>query len=387
MLFSHFLFALSALTTSIVLADKHHAVHVDARGLSSSSRHSHRQHAHNARSVESSSSSSPKLKKRLAKKKRSCVAKPTGSSDSSTSSGTSSDATVTQSDRHTKTTSASGTTQTTDSSSSSNPTSSSNSPSSGGGSSGLINIQDAACGASGATAQTTLSTGPNGSEDFLNCGINSSGGWNPPNITFDNMIYISLDDALKMSNSPYNECSKYLDTFKTAAAANGIPDIVLAAFALQESSCNPDATGGGGEEGMFQLSSDKCVNQDCKDPTVNTNIAAAFIKSQLAVADNNFLLVIGLYNGWEKGLTKAEATKAKDSSCCRCQNNLDYPHQYLNGWAQGINAYTETLGTYQNLASCPNDGANGRKRSRIEAADPVPESPFVKSMAEKRWRF
>lgn len=48
-----------------------------------------------------------------------------------------------------------------------------------------------------------------------------------------------------------------------------VPPIMLAAFAMQESSCNPDETGGGGEQGLMQITSDKCgdaPNGNCKDP-------------------------------------------------------------------------------------------------------------------------
>lgn len=43
---------------------------------------------------------------------------------------------------------------------------------------------------------------------------------------------------------------------------------MLAAFAMQESSCNPNTVGGAGEQGLMQLTKDKCgdaPNGDCKD--------------------------------------------------------------------------------------------------------------------------
>ncbi len=49
----------------------------------------------------------------------------------------------------------------------------------------------------------------------------------------------------------------------------GFPPILLASFAMQESSCNHDAVGGGGEQGLMQISKDKCgdaPNGDCKNP-------------------------------------------------------------------------------------------------------------------------
>lgn len=43
------------------------------------------------------------------------------------------------------------------------------------------------------------------------------------------------------------------------------------------------------------------------------------------------------------------ATAAQYSGCCRCQNNLDYLYQMLNGWLLGKTGYE--MKTYNNLAS------------------------------------
>ena len=43
---------------------------------------------------------------------------------------------------------------------------------------------------------------------------------------------------------------------------------MLASFAMQESSCNPSAVGGAGEQGLMQITKDKCKgapNGNCKD--------------------------------------------------------------------------------------------------------------------------
>jgi len=37
-----------------------------------------------------------------------------------------------------------------------------------------------------------------------------------------------------------------------------VPPILLAAIALQESSCNPYTVGGAGEQGLMQITPDKC---------------------------------------------------------------------------------------------------------------------------------
>ena len=48
-----------------------------------------------------------------------------------------------------------------------------------------------------------------------------------------------------------------------------VPSIILASFAMQESSCNPETVGGGGEQGLMQITKDKCGGApggNCKDP-------------------------------------------------------------------------------------------------------------------------
>ncbi|KAG8934087.1 hypothetical protein FRC03_004909 [Tulasnella sp. 419] len=218
------------------------------------------------------------------------------------------------------------------------------------GSGDVIQIDGGKCNPVGATAKTTKTTGPNGSIDFLNCGIHS-GGWTPPKITVKNLIYKSLDNPnVRKTFAP---CTKYFDKFEQYAKANGFPSIFLAAFAMQESSCNPGTKGGGGEVGMFQLSPDKCKQGvDCFDVDYNMRTAAEYFKGQLDSSGGNVLEALGSYNGWFEGITEGKARAAAGGPCCLCQNNLDYLHQWTNGWIQGINAYEAGLGKYFNLRVC-----------------------------------
>lgn len=58
-------------------------------------------------------------------------------------------------------------------------------------------------------------------------------------------------------------------TLKSSALFILVPPIVIASFALQESSCNPDTVGGAGEQGLMQLTKDKCGGApggNCKEP-------------------------------------------------------------------------------------------------------------------------
>ncbi|KAJ7772593.1 glycoside hydrolase family 23 protein [Mycena maculata] len=220
---------------------------------------------------------------------------------------------------------------------------------------GTISVSDSACGSNGATTSITKTTGPNGAIGWLNCGLTWSGGWNPPYITIDQIKSKDLSSAVTESGTPFTACNAYVSLFEQYANQYGLPAIMLASFAMQESSCNPNTVGGAGEQGLMQLTSDKCGNApggNCKDVNYNIATGAAYIASTLKDNNGDLLLTIGGYNGWYKGMTKADATAAAYTSCCRCQNNLDYLFQFLNGWMQNVNAYSLGLGEYFNLNVC-----------------------------------
>ncbi|EIM82890.1 lysozyme-like protein [Stereum hirsutum FP-91666 SS1] len=221
---------------------------------------------------------------------------------------------------------------------------------------GLISVVSNTCGASGATTDITATSGPNGAITWLNCGLDGSG-WNPPYIQVSDLISADLGQSISTGNSPFNACSDYVDMFYQYAEQNGLPPILLASFAMQESSCNPGTVGGAGEQGLMQLTKDKCYaapGGNCQDPNYNIMTGAKFIADTLQANGGDVLKTIGAYNGWSTDLTLWQATAAASTSCCRCQNNLDYLHQFLNGWMQGVDAYTNVprLGQYFNLDQC-----------------------------------
>ncbi|KAF9454021.1 glycoside hydrolase family 23 protein [Macrolepiota fuliginosa MF-IS2] len=210
------------------------------------------------------------------------------------------------------------------------------------------------CGSSDAVSATTKTSGPNGSIDFLNCGIDG-GGWNPPFIHINDVVVKSLSEAIKSSSSPFHACAPFVSIFNKYGGQFGVPPIFLASFAMQESSCNPNTVGGAGEQGLMQITKDKCGGApggDCKEPDFNIRTGAKYFADTLASNGGDVLKSIGGYNGWSLGLTYKEATAARYGNCCRCQQNLDYLHQFLNGWCQNINAYDDQLGKYFNLDVC-----------------------------------
>ena len=70
-------------------------------------------------------------------------------------------------------------------------------------------------------AETVTGTaGPNGQEDWFNCGVDN-GGWNPPHVTVSDIVTVELADAVQDPNSPFKACSAYIDTFYKYASQHG----------------------------------------------------------------------------------------------------------------------------------------------------------------------
>lgn len=214
------------------------------------------------------------------------------------------------------------------------------------------------------TADPTTTSGPNGSIYWLDCGIQDGGiqdgGWNPPSFTTDDVIAKDLSQAGDL----YSPCQPYFDTFNTVAKSYNLPAILLAAIAMQESTCNADITGPNGEQGLMQITVEKCpggyASDACKDAYYNIDAGAKYLRSTLDRFNGNLLQAVGTYNGWFKGMTYDDATGARSNNQCYAQNNLDYLHQVFNGWMQGVNPddpYNNNdpnarMGVFFNLDGC-----------------------------------
>lgn len=205
---------------------------------------------------------------------------------------------------------------------------------------GVLAVTDSTCGWSGATEDQ-----PNGAEDWLNCGLNG-GGWTPPHVSIDQLIAAELD-----SSGVFSPCSAYFDKFKQYGGEFSVHPIMLASFAMQESTCNPSAVGGNGEAGLMQIAPPNCeAGHNCWDIDYNIRRGAQLFRQMVDANGGNVLAAIGAYNGWRKGMTVSDATAAKSQGNCYAQNNLDYLFQYCNGWMQNKNAYS--MGSYFNLKDC-----------------------------------
>ncbi|GAA5822775.1 hypothetical protein JCM11251_004375 [Rhodosporidiobolus azoricus] len=221
---------------------------------------------------------------------------------------------------------------------------------------GLFGVSDDTCGDSGAVEEPVEGGGPNGKQEWLNCGLskeNPEGKWTPPHIEVTQLKSVPLDEALKLDI--FSACKKFEQYFQAAGDEYDIPPILIVAIAMTESSCNPDAKGDNGDAwGLMQILSDKCGDApsgNCADPEFNIKKGTEYFKDRLKEFGGSTLLALGQYNGWEDGMTYNYATRmAADQSTCVYQNNLDYFQTTLNGYMQGVDG--QKLATVNNLAMC-----------------------------------
>ena len=88
-----------------------------------------------------------------------------------------------------------------------------------------------------------------------------------------------------------------MSIFQSAANRYGLPDILLASIAMQESSCNKNSVGQGGEQGIMQISKDKCEGRGdgCRDPTFNINKGAEYLAGVIKANGGNIIKSMGEY--------------------------------------------------------------------------------------------
>lgn len=216
----------------------------------------------------------------------------------------------------------------------------------------LIGFNSDNCGPSGADDEY-----PNGAEHWLNCGLsksNPNGKWTPPKgIKIDHLTTVSLEHALA-TNSVWEPCKPWIPIFEKVGAEENLPPILLAAFAMQESTCNPNVVGDNeGAFGLMQITKDKCNGmgpKGCSEPWYNVKKAASYFNTELSNRNGEFLEALGAYNGWQPGLTYNVATEKAWTPQCVQQQNLDYLFQMTGGWLLGRTGYE--MGSIKNLAVC-----------------------------------
>jgi hypothetical protein len=202
------------------------------------------------------------------------------------------------------------------------------------------------CGDPRGTENPTATGGPNGDENWLNCGVDGDG-WVPPPVTFNNLIYKDLAAVLQKPGNPFAACNDYLSIFQDMERETTVPAIFLASIALQESGCRADVTGGATEIGLMQITPEKCPSDgsNCYDPATNIRIGAQYFKTVLDLNNGNVAAAMGNYNGWYHGLTVA---LANNYAVCAQHNNLDYLQNVFNGYLQGVDPSSLNMGIYHN---------------------------------------
>lgn len=204
-------------------------------------------------------------------------------------------------------------------------------------------------GGSGVSGNGASAAEPNGAEWWLNRGLDTPSGWNPPMLLLSQVKTANINDAVKGVFAP---CRPFVQFFQDASAKYGVPAMLIASIAMQESSCQAGVTGGNGEQGLMQITPEKCTGApggNCKDPKFNIDTGARYLKGRIDAAGGNVLIGTGGYNGWERGMTIAYATRMRWTHCL-AQNNLDYLTQLYNCWVMGKDGHS--CGTYRNLDAC-----------------------------------
>lgn len=74
-------------------------------------------------------------------------------------------------------------------------------------------------------------------------------GWNPPYLGLSDIQAIDINDFYSGAGS---SCQQYSQNINTAANNGNVPEAIVAAIAMQESSC--DATATGPTPGLMQVS-------------------------------------------------------------------------------------------------------------------------------------
>ncbi|EHK46098.1 uncharacterized protein TrAtP1_013208 [Trichoderma atroviride] len=221
--------------------------------------------------------------------------------------------------------------------------------------------------AQGACSPTTGGSGacgPNGSQAWLNTGVQGNG-WEPPFLDINSLTHISLDDYYNGVGQP---CQQYDQYFKSSGSKYNIDPAILAFIAMQESSCNADA--GGSTPGLMQCDPSNCQNgqSSCQYPIQdNVDCGAWVLRSALDNTGGNAVHALGSYNGWftasdgtglngGKGLTEGYPCSSEGKAHGDPQN-LNYLHETLNGWFLGYDMYgsdADLDGEYNCSQSCSN---------------------------------
>jgi hypothetical protein len=180
-------------------------------------------------------------------------------------------------------------------------------------------------------------TAANGAESSINRGIEAAG-WDPPMLKLAEVRTIGLDEFC----AKFKSAAKYKEFFIAAGLKYEVNPTLLAAMAMEESHCDPTVSDGGNPAnagGIMQIQG--TPEKGSADPATNIMQGAHELRNHIEESKGNVLEAIGSYNGWKRGLVVATMIHPPWGGASM---NLDYIHQILNGWCQGIDGYS--IGSY-----------------------------------------
>lgn len=193
---------------------------------------------------------------------------------------------------------------------------------------GILSVFDQTCGGCNSSPES-----PNGSPDWLNCGL-YGGGWTPPHVTAKQLVAVDAHSHPEV----FGACSQYADIFIDAANQYGVPATLLMAIGMQESGCDRNAQGARGEQGIMQVAGNACQGvADCKDPWYNIHRGANILVAEKLNGDienGNIIQALGQYNGWMPGMQVGWGAQYGPSG-----QTIAYLDDMLNKWMQGKSAY------------------------------------------------
>lgn len=152
-------------------------------------------------------------------------------------------------------------------------------------------------------------------------------------LAMEDLHTIGMDNFCRI----FKEAAKYKPFFIAAGKKCRINPALLAAIAMEESHCDPGVSDSGNPAnagGIMQIQGQD--EKGSSDPATNIMQGAHELRRHLDEARGSVLEAVGNYNGWKKGLVvKTMITPPWGGASM----NLDYVHQVVNGWCQGVDGY------------------------------------------------
>ena len=96
-------------------------------------------------------------------------------------------------------------------------------------------------------------------------GIDAGAGWTPPHLDLSAAIHISKDAFYAGAGSP---CAQFDQYFSVSGPKYNVDPMIVAAIAMQESSCNPQAPNGDGPAGLMQVACENYPDKSCAGKSV-----------------------------------------------------------------------------------------------------------------------